>query len=79
MSKTIALSQNDEEHIEAECRRWHHGQANGGGFVWFLGVLGAAVYYIQAATTFWAGALGLLKAFIWPAFLVYELLRYVGT
>ena len=44
------------------------------GFPYFLGVIGAAVYYIQAATGFWNGALGILKALVWPAMLVYKLL-----
>lgn len=39
-----------------------------------LGFIGAAVYYIQHADGFWAGAVGLLKALVWPAFLVYKLL-----
>ena len=42
------------------------------GALYGLGVLGAAVYYIQGAAGFWAGALGLLKAFFWPALLVYK-------
>ena len=44
-----------------------------------LGVIGAAVYYISAATGFWNGVLGVLKALVWPAFLVYELLMYLGV
>lgn len=47
----------------------------GGGAVYGLGLIGAAVYYISISTTFWGGVLGFLKALIWPAFLVYELLR----
>jgi hypothetical protein len=39
-----------------------------------LGFIGAAVYYIQQATGFWAGVLGILKAIVWPAFVVYKLL-----
>lgn len=50
----------------------------GGGAVYGLGFIGAAIYYIQAATGFWMGVLGVLKAIVWPAFLVYELLRSVG-
>ena len=50
----------------------------GGGAVYFLGFVGAAIYYIQAATGFWTGVVGLLKAFVWPAFLVYELLASVN-
>jgi len=43
-----------------------------------LGVIGAAIYYIQHAPTFWAGVIGLLKAIVWPAFLVYQSLTYLG-
>lgn len=37
-----------------------------------LGFIGAAVYYISTATSFWIGVLGFLKAIVWPAFLVFE-------
>jgi hypothetical protein len=50
-----------------------------GGIAYFLGVIGAAVYYISAATSFWAGVLGFLKALVWPAFLVFELLKFLGA
>lgn len=43
-----------------------------------LGVVGAAIYYISTASGFWMGAFGLLKALIWPAFLVYNLLKFLG-
>jgi hypothetical protein len=49
------------------------------GFIYFLGVIGAAVYYISKAVGFWFGVLGFLKALVWPAFLVYELLKYFGA
>ncbi len=56
------------------------GGGNGGsGFLWFMGTLGAAIYYVQAATTFGEGIIGLLKALIWPLFLVYHLLQMVGA
>lgn len=45
-----------------------------GGSVYGLGFIGAAVYYIQAATGFWGGVVGVLKAIVWPAFLVHKLL-----
>lgn len=41
-----------------------------------LGFVGAAVYFIQHATTFWLGCLGILKALVWPAFLVYKFLEF---
>ena len=46
-----------------------------GGF-YFISVIGAAVYFIQTAGTFWAGVLGILKAFVWPAFVIYRLLLF---
>jgi hypothetical protein len=49
-----------------------------GGCFYFLGALGAAIYYISTATSFWVGVLGVLKAIVWPAFLVFELMKYLG-
>lgn len=40
-----------------------------------LGVLGAAVYFIQQAQGFWQGVLGLIKAIFWPAVLLYRVLE----
>lgn len=48
-----------------------------GDAVYGLGLIGAAIYYISTATTFWIGVLGFLKAMVWPAFLVYELLKFL--
>ena len=50
-----------------------------GGIAYFLGIIGAAVYYISTAAGFWAGVLGFLKALVWPAFLVFELLKSLGA
>lgn len=50
---------------------------SGGDAVYGLGLIGAAIYFIQQATTFWMGVLGLLKAIVWPAFVVYRLLEYL--
>jgi len=47
--------------------------------VYGVGIIGAAIYYISAATGFWMGVLGILKALVWPAFLVYEALKAVGA
>ena len=48
------------------------------GAVYGLGFIGAAVYYISQATSFWMGVLGFLKALVWPAFLVHGLLKFLG-
>jgi hypothetical protein len=54
----------------------HHSRC--GGF-YGLGFLGAATYYISTASGFWMGVLGILKAAVWPAFLVFELLKFLGA
>lgn len=51
--------------------------SHSGNAVYGLGLIGAAVFYISQATTFGMGVLGFLKALVWPAFLVYEALRYI--
>ena len=55
-------------------RRHHHGA--GGGAVYGLGLIGALVYYFQNAHTFDAFVLGLVKALVWPAILVYQALGH---
>lgn len=47
-----------------------------GGAIYGLGFVGAVIYFIQHATSFWIGVLGVLKALVWPAFLVYKLLEF---
>jgi hypothetical protein len=44
-----------------------------------LGFIGAVIYYIATATGFWVGVLGVLKALVWPVFLVLELLKFIGA
>ena len=50
-----------------------------GGALYGLGFIGAAIYYISTATGFWVGVLGVLKALVWPVFLVYEMLKFLGA
>ncbi len=49
-----------------------------GGAVYGLGFLGATVYYVSTASSFGAGVVGFLKALVWPAFLVYDLFKFLG-
>ncbi len=55
-----------------------YGKNLGGGF-YFFGFLGSAIYFVSTATDFWMGALGILKSFVWPAFLVFEALQALGA
>jgi len=45
--------------------------------VYGLAFIGALVYYIQHADTFVMGLYGLIKAMLWPAFVIYKLLEYL--
>lgn len=49
------------------------------GAVYGLGLIGAAIYFISTATSFWIGVLGFLKAIVWPVFLVYEAFRHLAV
>ncbi len=49
------------------------------GAVYGLGLIGAAIFYISQATTFWIGVLGFLKAIVWPVFLVFEALKALSS
>jgi hypothetical protein len=70
-----------EEETKNDCCHMHkrHKGKNAcspSGAVYGLGMIGAAVYFIQHASTFWMGVLGLLKAIVWPAFLIYQFLGF---
>jgi hypothetical protein len=51
-------------------------KSGGSDAVYGFGLIGAWVYYLSHAATFGMGVLGLLKGIVWPAILVYELLKY---
>jgi hypothetical protein len=46
----------------------------GGSALYFVGFVGALIYFIKAAAGFWAVITGFFKALVWPAYVVYELL-----
>lgn len=52
--------------------------ASSGG-IYFLGMIGTAVYFIQHAAGFWEGVLGIIKALFWPALLIYRLFVFFSA
>ncbi|MEX1112547.1 MAG: hypothetical protein WEC84_03720 [Candidatus Andersenbacteria bacterium] len=44
------------------------------GFAYCISVIGAAVYFVQQSVGFGGFMLALLKALVWPAYVVYEVL-----
>lgn len=59
--------------------RHYHQQTASGGAVYGMGLIGAAVYFLSHATSFWFGVIAILKAIVWPAILVFEALRALGA
>lgn len=62
-----------KKNMKEHCMKNHSGHA-----IYGLGFIGSAVYYISTATGFWMGVLGVLKSIVWPAFLVYGVLKFLG-
>ena len=46
------------------------------GFNLFLSFVGAAVYFVNQVDGFWNIVVALLKALVWPAILIYNLLQF---
>ena len=45
------------------------------GGIYGMVFIGAAIYFIQHAESFWLGVFGFVKALFWPATLMYKLLE----
>ena len=55
-------------------RPWHGG-GGGWGWTYFLAMIGTAVYYVQQSSGFWEGVVGVLKALVWPAIVMYRVME----
>lgn len=51
---------------------------SGSGAIYGLGIFGALIYFLQRADSFWTVILGIVKAVVWPAVLVYEVLKLLN-
>lgn len=62
-------------------KKWHRRYHRGGGmfgFFGFLAFIGVAVYNVQQVSGFWPIVLAILKAIVWPAFLLYKVFSLLG-
>lgn len=50
-----------------------------GGFIFFVAFIGAAVYFVQQSSGFWGFILAILKAMVWPAYVVFHALQLLGA
>lgn len=57
------------------CKKNYYGCSQA---VYGIGFVGALFYFIGQATGFWMGVLGFLKAIIWPGYIVFGLLKFLG-
>ena len=64
---------------EKSRKSWSGRRGGAGDAVYGLGLIGALVYYVQHAHGFWGVVLGILKAIVWPAFLVYDALKHLAS
>lgn len=69
----------DDQHSPGHGREARKGMRDNGMFGGIYGsaFIGAAVYFIQHAATFWGGVLGFFEALVWPAVLMYKLLEFL--
>jgi hypothetical protein len=77
----ISIGAKNTDKIKECCTRDNQhckNQCGPSGAIYGLGFLGAAIYFISVATSFWMGVLGVLKAIVWPVFLVFGLLKFLG-
>ncbi|MEO5499232.1 MAG: hypothetical protein ABIR46_01915 [Candidatus Saccharimonadales bacterium] len=49
----------------------HEGQL---GWFFFMAYIGAVIYFFNLDPSFWGFILALLKAIVWPAYVLYEVL-----
>jgi hypothetical protein len=69
----MADDNNSSTHHHERKKAMKHNGIFGG--IYGLAFIGAAIYFIQHAATFWAGVFGFFKALFWPAMLMYKLLE----
>ncbi len=74
MSKMDKVCKSCGEECGPGKRSYNKGTNGAGGAVYGMGFIGALVYFIQNADSFWNGVLGVLEAIVWPAVLVYKAL-----
>lgn len=70
---------------DCKCYKYHKHHGRYGtdgqlGFFGFLAYIGAAIYFVGLTNgAFWAVLLALLKAIIWPVYVIYNVLRVLGA
>lgn len=58
-------------------RHVHSAGSGGAGAFYGIGFVGALVYFILQAESFWDIVLGILKSIVWPAIFVYKIFEFL--
>jgi hypothetical protein len=78
MKEEIHDSTEVQDKGKSKYRKYYRsGNMGDGGAIYGMAFIGALVYFIQHATTFTEGVLGVLKAIFWPGVLIYKVLEYL--
>jgi hypothetical protein len=76
-NKVIKVDEQCDCGTNCHCMK-HNWHRQSSGAIYGLGFIGASIYYIATATSFLMGLVGVFKALVWPAFLVYHALKFLG-
>ncbi|MFZ5364098.1 MAG: hypothetical protein ACOZAG_01250 [Patescibacteria group bacterium] len=68
----------DDKKEKSDCFKKRNPCGSFGGF-YFLAIIGTAVYFVGQAHGFWSVVLAILKAIVWPVFLVYKVFTVLGV
>ncbi|MCK5023821.1 MAG: hypothetical protein KAS04_06600 [Candidatus Aenigmarchaeota archaeon] len=80
MIKKKIFKQEKKGESTTECKtKWCTSGNETGGCFYFLGFIGALIYYITTAPSFLDAVIGFFKAIFWPVFLIHGLLLLVGA
>jgi hypothetical protein len=68
----------EKEIKEQTCtHKWkNRGGSGSSGAFYCMGLIGSIIYFIQHATSFMDGVVGVLKAIVWPAFVAYKFFEF---
>ncbi len=79
MDEKVIRMNTEANEYKQETRKHRSSHSRGASeAVYGLGMIGAWVYFISTATTFWLGVLGFLKGIVWPAFVVFEIMKFLN-
>lgn len=65
-----------EQNTDCCQKKWIHKGAGPQGAIFGLGFIGALFYFLQQPANFQEVIMGILKAIVWPALLVFKLLSF---